>query len=93
MPDLPTPTAAEAIRDKITRCLQVYGALSPSMLHTGIGPSIPASIWRPVLEQMIADGEVIQRQTIAHGRTYPVLSLRNQPDTQTPSLKTLRNKS
>ena len=40
------------IRDKIIHCLTLYPKLSFSMLQTGIGPSVPPAIWRPILEEL-----------------------------------------
>lgn len=74
------------IRDKIVKYLEVYGRISPSMLHTGIGPSLPSAVWRPVLEQLIADGVVHQSTTEAHGRRYPVLSLTKSAGEQSANI-------
>lgn len=69
-------TDENVLATKMIRCLKVYPRLSPSMLHTGIGPAIPSSMWRPVLELLIARHIVKQEQSVAiGGRTYTILSL------------------
>lgn len=73
------------IEGKILRTLRVYGNLSPSMLHTGIGPGIPSAVWRPVLERLISSGRVIRTETVVADRKYPVLTLKQNE----PTLKTV----
>lgn len=63
------------LRDKILKTLQRYPHLSPSMLHTGIGPSIPGALWRPILSQLIQEGVVLEQTHTQNGQTYTVLCL------------------
>ena len=52
----------EDIREKILHILRIYPKLSPSMLHQGLGVWMRAGLWRPVLDQLIEDGEVVREQ-------------------------------
>jgi len=74
--------AVTTIRDKILRVLKIYPRLSPSMLQIGLGTSLPPTIWRPILSQLIEDNVVRQEEVPslgADGRNwnYQVLSLVN----------------
>lgn len=76
-------TTEQMIRDKILHVLKIYPRLSPSMLQVGLGTALSSSIWKPVLRQLIADGEVLetnQRAETPTGRqqVYTVLSLAEQ---------------
>lgn len=69
-----------AIRDKIIHVLKIYPKLSPSMLHIALGTSLPTSIWRPVLEEMIAECVVLSNNETheapsGRNQTYNVLTL------------------
>ena len=49
------------IRAKILHTLKVYPVISPTMLQSGgLGPSVRPSVWRPVLQELIAEGKVVQ---------------------------------
>lgn len=71
----------DTIEHKILHLLKIYPKISPSMMQIGIGSSLPASMWRPVLASLIERG-VVQEDFImspsSSGRqqTYTVLSLR-----------------
>lgn len=70
----------QIIREKLTHVLSIYPRLSPSMLQVGIGTSLPPSLWKPVLQQMIKEGLIRQEQYSAKTPTdrvqvYTVLSL------------------
>jgi len=77
-----TRSLEQEVAIKILHILQVFPAISPSMLQIGIGSSLPAKLWRPILQQMIDDKTVKQdfclfptpsgRQT-----TYTIISLYN----------------
>ena len=74
--DLFDASNAQLFRDKILRTLRIYPKLSPSMLHIGLGPAVPAKVWRPVLDDMIKDGTITATIVPASGsRNYTVLSL------------------
>lgn len=49
-------TYLKDVEDRIISVLKVYPRISPSMLHIGIGSSMPTKIWRPVLEDMVSRG-------------------------------------
>lgn len=55
----------QLIRDKILKVLEIYPKVSPSMLQIGIGSSIPAQMWRPVLERLIEEGTIIQDDIVS----------------------------
>lgn len=70
----------EGVRAKILHTLSIYPRLQPSMLHVGIGLHTEASLWRPVLDEMVEAGEVIsstEQHTSPAGRLnqYTILSL------------------
>lgn len=46
------------VRERIRHVLAIYPRISRSMLQVGIGTSMPPAIWGPVLERMIAEGEI-----------------------------------
>lgn len=80
LPEEPENQGVTDTKDRIINTLTVYKRLSPSMLQIGIGPSLSPKIWRPILEQLIADGKVKQEEeihTLPSGRvrSYTVISL------------------
>lgn len=52
-------------KEKIQHLLTVFPAISQSMLQTGIGTSQSPKLWRPILNQMIDDGEVVVTKVTA----------------------------
>lgn len=54
-----SPAEDDTIRSRITDVLEHFPILSPTMLQVGIGPHYKASRWKPVLEAMVREGEVI----------------------------------
>ena len=50
----------EEIRTKIVHLLKIYPVVSPTMLQSGLGPSLRPAIWRPVLRSMIADSTILE---------------------------------
>ncbi len=50
------------IRDKILHILKLYPIISPTMLQGGLGPYMKPIQWRPVLENLIAQGVVVESQ-------------------------------
>lgn len=71
----------EDIRDRIIHVLRLYPIISPSMLQMGLGPNVAAHEWRPVLDDMVSSGDIIQSTTTVNspsGRhnTYTRLSLK-----------------
>lgn len=53
---------ADALREKIVHLLKIYPIISPTMLQGGLGPYVKPKVWRPVLEQLIDEGIIEQRQ-------------------------------
>lgn len=45
-------------RDKILHTLTIFPFLSRSMIHVGIGTSTPTTLWKPILDQLVAEGKV-----------------------------------
>lgn len=70
------------IKAKIIHLLEVYPVISPSMMQIGIGSSLPAKLWRPILNQMLKD-EILKMDVFVHptatGRqqSYTLLSLKD----------------
>lgn len=63
----------ESIRERILHVLSVYPIISPTMLQVGLGTNIQAASWRPVLEELIAEGTVKQGTRVVKtpsGRHY-----------------------
>lgn len=77
----PTEIAGtDSIRTRILHLLTVYPRISPSMLQIGIGTSVPPTIWRPILDELVKDHKVmitsINIQSPAgRTRSYQVVSL------------------
>lgn len=53
-----TAEEGKMVADKIRHLLTYFPKLSHSMLQVGLGSTVPASLWRPILEEMVAEGEV-----------------------------------
>jgi hypothetical protein len=81
------------IEERIIQILVVYPKLSPTMLQMAMGPTVPASCWRPVLQRLIDEGVIHAynmqpsfnvESKVQHKRTraYPILELSN-PDKHT----------
>jgi len=51
----------EAIAIRIKHILEIYPRISPTMLQAGLGPQVKPEFWRPVLEDMVANGVVMQQ--------------------------------
>ncbi len=74
----------ETIRKKVLHVLGVYPRISPSMLQVGIGPTVAPQFWRPVVDAMIAAGE-IHRWSESHiapsgrSQSYSIMSLTPKP--------------
>lgn len=73
----------QAIRGRIVHVLSIYPRISVSMLQIGVGTSMPPTIWKPVMLEMIKEG-IIKEERVAmstpSGRqqVYTVLSLNHQ---------------
>lgn len=74
-----TDTEAQ-LRKRIKFLLELYPRLGPSMLQTALGTSLPPGLWKPILEQMIQEGEVSRLQEThdtpaGRSQTYTILTL------------------
>ncbi len=52
----------ETVREKIIHILGIYPTISPTMLQAGLGPYTKAMVWRPILDELIEDGQVSRTQ-------------------------------
>jgi hypothetical protein len=74
-------TPAETwIEERIMHVLSIYPKLSNSMLQVGVGTSLSPKIWKPVLQKMINNGQLVSRNVSSvspDGRalTYTVISI------------------
>lgn len=69
MTETSTDSTSSSIRDKILKVLEMYPRISPSMLQIGIGSSLPTAIWRPVFDEMIASGTIVQTDIVSFSST------------------------
>lgn len=71
---------SDQIEEKIIHLLGIYPKISPSMMQSGIGSSLPANMWKPVLRNLI-DRKVVNEDYIVaptptgRQQSYTVLSL------------------
>ena len=73
------------LADKIIHTLTIFPIISPSMLQAALGPGCAARLWRPVLQQLIDSGAVIQKEQVATtptGRQNSYTQLMLSPDKQ-----------
>ena len=49
---------ALALRDKILWALEVFPFISKSMIHQAVGTGVPRTLWMPILNKLVADGDV-----------------------------------
>lgn len=64
-----TPDPKE-IRRKIINALALCPVLTPSQLQIGVGTNIPPKLWRPVLNDMIAEGTICRREVELREHDY-----------------------
>lgn len=70
----------DGIKSRITRVLEVYPKISPSMLQIALGTGVLAATWRPILDEMIEE-KIVKRSHVqiddvgGRSRSYTVLSL------------------
>jgi len=50
----------EIVRELIVHLLRIYPILSPTMLQSGLGPYVKPAVWRPVLQDLVDKGIVIE---------------------------------
>jgi len=49
-------------KSKIRHLLMISPAVGASMIQTGIGTSQSPKLWRPLLQEMVNDGEVVEQR-------------------------------
>lgn len=54
---------AENIAVRIKFIFELYPILSPTLLQAALGPQVPSSTWRPVLDEMLSNG-IVKQETI-----------------------------
>lgn len=52
----------DALGEKILHVLNIYPAISTTMLAIALGSSIPSALWKPELERLVDEGKVVRRQ-------------------------------
>lgn len=73
-------TESKEIAERITQVLTHFPKLSHSMLQIGLGPTLPSKVWRPILEEMVIEGEVNVETvpvitTTGRHQSYTIISL------------------
>lgn len=48
----------DLVARKILHALEVFPFISASMIHMAIGTSMPTSMWRPILEDLVDTGKI-----------------------------------
>lgn len=84
VPDDSLNEYARILREKILFGLEIYPAVSPTMLHTFLGTATSTHVWKPILNDLIAEGLVARVEvtmTSPHDRTqtYSVLHRTDKP--------------
>ena len=77
-------TYVKKLREKILFGLEIYPAVSPTMLHTFLGTSTSADVWKSILEELIIEGLVSRTEvqlTSPYDRvqTYTIIHRTNKP--------------
>ncbi len=57
--------ASNGVRENILYILGIFPNISPSMLHITLGGSLPTSIWKPILEDLVDQDFVIRTQLVS----------------------------
>lgn len=68
----------QMLREKILFGLEIYPAISPSMLHVFLGTATSTHVWKPILNDLISEGlvqkqEVTLTSPIDRVQTYTIL--------------------
>lgn len=72
--------AVEQVRERILHALEIFPFISSSMLHQAIGTATLGSLWKPVLNELIQDGKVMETTFTAKSfggrqQSYTILHL------------------
>lgn len=68
-----TPARAEefdaqgAVKAKILHALEIFPFVSASMIHMAIGTATMSALWKPVLDKLVDEGEVVLLAVAAAG--------------------------
>ena len=84
----------KVLEQKILHVLDLFPKVSPSMLQTCLGSGVPASLWKPVLEGLIASGAVYRYERTVlspKGRSQLQTIISSQPDTSSNDPKNARS--
>jgi hypothetical protein len=71
---------ANIVRARILHILEIYPFLSSSMIHIGLGTSLPISLWKPILATLVTEEavcltEVTSRTPIGRMQTFSIYHL------------------
>lgn len=58
--DTPDEDFDDKLEARIIHLLGIYPGIQPTMLQAVLGPQTRADVWRPVLEDMITRGIIVQ---------------------------------
>lgn len=50
------------VRESILSILCTYPYVSRMMIQVSLGPACPPKLWRPILEELVKDGELLEQQ-------------------------------
>lgn len=80
------------IERKILHILEHFPTISPSMIQISIGSGVPADVWQPVLERLIASGDIHRwtKQAVSPGgrcQTITYISINPEPQVSTENNK------
>jgi hypothetical protein len=50
-----------SIESQILETMEVFPKISPTMLQSGLGPSLKPALWRPALRRLIQQGRIVQK--------------------------------
>lgn len=68
------------VKDKILHALEIFPFISNSMIHMAIGTSTPTMLWKPILEQLVREGNILETTVTAKSpldrqQTYTIYHL------------------
>lgn len=80
----------DLFKARILHTLELYPALSSSMIHIGLGTSTPTALWRPLLDALVAEGKVCKveaqsRTPLDRNQSYTIYHLPENPYKHRPS--------
>jgi hypothetical protein len=59
----------ETTKMRILHALEVFPFISGSMLHQAIGTSTSGNLWKPLLDQLIESGDIVETNLAAKSPT------------------------